>query len=562
MAGDNLGGNLNIFLFELVMVTTLSEWVPPLVTTVAIHPLVVVPTSIRYSDTSRGSVEETALSVTDEIGGRALRTVQMEGTFGVKSKGLGLYIGTGELRFKRFYHEIVRLADAVSQRQVDAEKDLFRSPFLGIPLKAYDEEHSYFAVNFYDFWNKRTFAVRIPQWSDSRGSYGNAEGAVRYQMTLKEAGDLVTGGIGTAIIKALFDVLTSWDSINELLKSYTLGAILDSLGALNQIVLTQMFETMDAVINQIDSVKGVLSGSEVPLVPVPTLEAAGQTYVQPAGVSAYLDDAAELESQAADVLDIAASQRAGEDTETGAVAWSTQAQEGGVAGMEQADGIDAVYAIGFAAAYQRVAGVFAGMSRAEYQGLLESTGEASRGASLGTSRATHVVSITDTAQSIEQQYGVPWRRILDLNRLLPDEALVPGTALLIPTVRASGLPSRIEGLPVWDSHAGEAAWGKDLAVDLRADAAGKLVIVSGSDVLVQGSQWLLSIFEDELINRLQLTPEVVREEMMRAQIAQIYVSDARIEGVVEVRSDVSETGIALDVVARAIGGTNVTLQGG
>jgi LysM repeat protein len=567
--GVNGGNNLNLLLFEVVMVRTVSEFLPPIVTTVAIHPLVVVPTTIRYSDSSRGAVQETALTVTDEIAGRTMRMVSLEGTFGgQESLGLGLYIGTGELRFKRFYHEVVRLPDAVSQDQVDDNKDLTRSPFLNLSLKPYDEENTYFAINFYDFWNDRAFAVRMMQWQDSRGAFGNAEGAVRYQMQLKEAGPLVTGGIGTAIIKGLFDLLTAWDNINELLKSYTLEAIINSLGALNTIVLGQMFETLDAVVGQIDSVKNVLSGSTGPgggIVPVPATAAQEQdpsidVDALQGGVSTYLDDTADLATSADEVVGIATSQRNSDDTEQGAVAWAAQTDEGGVAGLDQAQGIDDVYSIGYAARFQQAVGKLAGMSRAEYQALLESTAESNRGTSLGSSKALHRVAITDTATSIEQRYGVPWRTILDLNRLLPDEALLPGTELSIPSVRAAGLPSRIDGLPVFDSHAGQSAWGKDLSVDLRTNADGSLVIVEGEDVLSQGSQWLLKQFEGELVNRLQETPEVGREKFLRTQIASLYRSDARIAGVIEVRSSIdSSARVQLDVVARAIGGVDVTL---
>jgi len=553
-------------MFEVVQVRVLDPTVAAKVTTVAIHPLVVVPSTIRYSDSSRGAIQETALTVTDEIAGRAMRSITLEGTFGVESRGLGLYIGTGELRFKRFYHEVVRLPDAVNKEQVDANKDLTRSPLLNLVLASYDEGDSYFAINFYDFWNDRSFAVRVQQWQDSRGAYGNADGAVRYTMQLKEAGPLVTGGIGTAIISALFDVLTGWDNINELFKSYTLDVVIESLGNVVAIVAGQMFETVDALNDWFGAAKDVLAGNTGPVggtIPISSSaaqrEATEEEVAVAAGVSAYLDESQKLADQADEVLAIAAASRSGANTEQGAVSWSTQNSEGGVAGMEQAQAIDDVYTLGFAARYQQAVGKFAGLSRADYQGLIESTGEATRGANSGTTKALHRVAITDTAASISARYNVSWRRILDVNRLLPDEALLPGTELLVPTLRTAGLPERINGLPTFDSHGGRSSWGKDLSVDLRAESSGQLAIVQGEEVLVQGSQWLLKAFEGQLVERLKQTPEPGREKFLRAQIARIYQSDARIEGVIEVRSSVNSERVQLDVVARAIGGVDVTL---
>lgn len=74
MPGNNKGGQLNLFLFELGMVTRDPLGiVPDIVTTIGVHPLVVVPTTIRYSDRSRTTIAATHDGSVVTKAGRNLR---------------------------------------------------------------------------------------------------------------------------------------------------------------------------------------------------------------------------------------------------------------------------------------------------------------------------------------------------------------------------------------------------------------------------------------------------------------------------------------------------------
>ena len=223
MPGNNAGGNLNLFLFEVGMITRdPSGILPDLVQTVSIQPMVVVPTSIAYTDESRSTITETHQDSIITKAGRKPRRVQMAGNFGVESRGLGLFIGTGQLRFEKFWHEVVRLPDATNQHQVDDAKNVFRSPFLNLSLKPYNPERTSFYINFFDFWNDVQFEAQIPSFNFRREHRnGGASGLVPYNLNLTEAGPIVTGSLASTIINGLFQALTAWDDINELLKSYT-----------------------------------------------------------------------------------------------------------------------------------------------------------------------------------------------------------------------------------------------------------------------------------------------------------------------------------------------------
>lgn len=118
MPGSNRGHQLNVFVFELGMINRDPLGVlPDIVLPLSVHPLVVAPTNVRYQDGSRSYVGETHAGSIIHKAGRALQAVSLNGSFGVASRGLGTLLGTGDQRFRRFRHEIVRMADAVTKAQ-------------------------------------------------------------------------------------------------------------------------------------------------------------------------------------------------------------------------------------------------------------------------------------------------------------------------------------------------------------------------------------------------------------------------------------------------------------
>lgn len=581
--GSGNGGQLALFMWELVMITRdPAGIVPDIVRTIAVHPLVVVPSSIRYTDRSRSTVTETHGGATITKAGRGLRQLSIAGTFGVVSRGLGLYIGTGDLRFKRFYHEIVRLSDAINKEQVDAEKDLFRSPFLNLSLLPYDPDNSTFAINYYDFWHDVSFEASVESFEFTKNAReASATGLTKYTLQAKEIGPIITGGLGTTLINGLFDGLTAWDSINEIIKSYTLTAITSSLVDAGGIVVGQFVDTMSAFKAQVDGATGLLNGFSDPTASVTattdgafdfdsstdpessreTNAAADYGSGSATGLSAHLDAATTMRETGTELLESLRLAAPAEpiDTEGGSVDWGSLTGEGSIPGLDAIDNQEALSSVIDAAAFQQAVGALYGMSREEYAAFLASTGRSGRDpALLGTTE--HVVTDYDTATGIEQTYGVPWSTILRLNDLLPEEALLSGTRLLVPRQRAGGAgqSSQIEGLPVFGSHAGRKAWGADLYADLRVDATGAFLVARDTDVLEQGVDWLVAQFSGEILAFVNEAPPIVRNEAVQKRVAAILATDPRIASVDRVDATTAPDGtMSIGALVSAINGGTI-----
>lgn len=604
-AGDNPGGQLSVIMFELGMITRDPfGLIPDIVQTMAIHPMVVVPSSIQYTDATRSTVTETHGGSIVTKAGRSNRQVQFSGSFGVQSRGLGLYVGTGDQRFQRFYHEIVRLADAVTKGQVDAEKDPFRSPILSLLLKTYNEERSSFFVNYYDFWHNIKFEASATSFRFGKtAKQASSTGQTMYQLQVQECGPIVTGSLGTTLLNALFEALTTWDTINETIKSYTLDAVTTALVDAGGIVVGQFMDSVNAFKAQVDGATAVMNGSSDPTAAIrsntddlfpkdSSSSSSGSTGRAPSnpkddaarearsveteaefgsdsapnqsGLGRFLGSSDRIANHATDILDAIRASAPPEtfETENGAIRWAQVKDDGGMAGLDSIDAQDGIAAVVDAARFQRAVGSLYGMSRQEYASFLTPNGNGGRDPNLaGTTR--HVVTEYDTAESIRRQYGVPWHQVLRLNDLLPDEALIAGTVLLIPRERGTGQQTQIEGLPTFGSHAGTAAWGADLFADFRVDASGSLQVARGSDVLIQGIDWILAQFGDELTQLAQEAPPVVRDKAVADRAAAYLASDKRIASVDAVTITSTPDG-AMEASASIVainGGTIDTGQG-
>lgn len=571
--GNNLGGQPNLLLFEVGMIQRDPfGHLPDIVKTVAIHPFVVGPSQWAYQDTARGGVQQTHGGSIGTRAGRALRQLTLQGSFGVESRGLGLYIGTGDLRFQRFYHEVVRLPSAVNKAQVDAEKDLFRSPFLSLALKPYNEENTTFYLNVFDLWHGVTFNGEVKSFRFTKGGKGSATGLTGYVLTIDEHGPIVTGALGTAIINALFQALRVWNSINEIIKSYTLdviaGALVDAAG----ILVGEFVDSVNAVKAQIDGATALLNGYSQPEEAILSRTrglfsndkpSERKAEIEPltdyttnasAGLSGYLGATARMAQRGTDVRDALIAQLPGRELVTpgGAVAWDALEDDGGIPELDAVDAIDGITEVIAAADGQRAMGAFYGMSRAEFAAYLASTGAGGRDPGLAGS-FVHVVTPFDTMEGITRAYRVSWDRILRVNDYTPDEALLPGTRLTIPQERAVGAPAPLEGLPTFGSHVGREAWGRDLWADLRV-VDGAFVVCEGEDLLKQGIDWTITQFADEFLALANETPDPQRADVLRTRVSAVLLSDKRLAAVdrVDVLPDDSGAGLRIEVTATAI----------
>ena len=73
-----VGANqMNLYLFELGMLTRVPEVEAEVAVTLALHPLLTAPNSIRYTDPTRSTVTQTVGGAIDTRGGRGLQTISM-----------------------------------------------------------------------------------------------------------------------------------------------------------------------------------------------------------------------------------------------------------------------------------------------------------------------------------------------------------------------------------------------------------------------------------------------------------------------------------------------------
>jgi LysM domain len=573
-AGTNAGGQLNLLLFEVVAVTKDPLTGATLVATVGIHPLVRVPAQIAYSSTSRTAVTQTIGGAQTHRAPRTFLRCQMSGNWGVESVGLLPYIGTGEVRAQRFYNEVVCMSDAIERADVDACVNILTgTPLIKLLLAPYyaQPDHTSFAINFYDLWSGRKFQAVVRQFQETR-AFRNGAGAgnIGYQMVIEEAGPIVLGSTATGILSVLFDGLTIWGDVNAVLESYNVQTVVNSALAIGSLLTTQVERTRDAVVSQIDAVTGLLGGAS---------SSSNEALVS------FLSDCrslADTADQIAEAIDNARTPSV--DAPQGGVEWSganpdlpayprgpttpsrTRRRSAAApdpdafsssfrAALDESDALDAAEALAEAARWQRVAGKLFGFGPEEYAQLLASGGDLPR--ILGS--LPYTVTDVDTIDAIEQLFGVEFDVVLAWNRLTPDEALVAGTVLQIPTSVTATQARRVEGLPVFGSQLGQAAWGADLSVDLRAQD-GALVVVRGQEALLQGIDWLVEDHQDELLSFANALPFAGRTAGLAQKVRDIVGLDKRIVSVDDVRIDLDDTTSAVHIAATATvinGGTVV-----
>lgn len=584
--GVNANNNLNLFIFEVGMIhKSPLPFIPDIVQTVSIHPLVVVPTTIGYEEGTRSTVQQTVGGAILTRSGRALSRVNFSGTFGNESRGLLLYIGTGEVRFQRFLNEVVFMPEAMNGDDVKAAIDDLRgTPFIRLLVKSYDPDRTTFYVNFYDFWNARKFECLVEQFRPSRQHrQGGASGLIAYQMSIQEVGPVVVSPIAGAILGALFAILTTWAAINQVITSYTIGAILGSLTGAAGIITGQIDATMNAIDAQLKSA-GSLGGladfavdsqsgdffsshSNTADLAVPATaimsgasgsQAVASSNADEASLSTFLAVAAQLAASAIGLADrLKAENPTTVDNETGQIDWSAFVGEGSNRTIEAFDENLGLTELADAAAFQGVVGTFYGQDRETYRAFMASLGGSDATPSVKGS-IDYRVKDTDTPAGLEEQFGVTWDTILSVNQLLPDEALLAGTLLTIPRMRNIG-PQQIDGLPTFGSHAGKAAWGADLTLDLDVDATGRLVAIDEEAVLQQGADFLVELFSDDLMDLVNQVPDVqdAQERMLQIRLERLMLGDKRFVAVEEVDTVRDDLGFDISVTISAINGGEI-----
>lgn len=532
--GNNEGGQNNILLFEVGYIRRAVGGADEVVRSVAVHPLVVAPQQLSYTDTSRSTVVQTLGAKTRIVADRNLRAVQLTGVFGVEDRGLGDYRGTGPARFQRFYNEVVRYSDVRSADDIAGLiNDLSGSPGIRARLAAYDPATCVPYVNFFDLLNQRAFAVNVESWSDSIGARnGGATGNRAYTLRLVESGPVVASKITDRVLRPLFSGLSIWKNGIDVLRAYDEEGIADALPSLNDVLLSQLTAAVRATADRSEEARALFGGTRRPRVSNATMSFVGAVDALREAVSAAV---------AAGRNDMSPV-----DAPPGRVeSWFVAKAFDGPAAAER---VDSVEVLGAVADESRGLGVYLGLSREEFLRVIATGGLAQR--STPTMTVTHTVSALDTQRTIEELYAVRFEDVLEANNLLPDEALFPSQKLAIPVAAVNG-PRFIEGLPTFDSQIGASAWGSDLSLDFDV-VDGDLATLGGADVLVQGVRVLQEQTAAELLEVGADLPGVSAQTVIARKMEQTVLSDARIESVP--RMDVRREGpaIVLSMDVRAI----------
>ena len=208
-----------------------------------------------------------------------------------------------------------------------------------------------------------------------------------------------------------------------------------------------------------------------------------------------------------------------------------------------------------ALAFQQVACRFYGMSNEEGRAFLEAGGTlGGRPPDIRTT-VVHTTTPRDTPASIEQQYGVTWQDVVRLNRRTTDELLIPGQEVGIPRVRSWGA-QEIDGLPVFGSHVGSEALGRDPQYPPIVNSDGDYATVQGTDCLLQGAH-LRQYEADASAGVDDDLPEEVMLSILSERLRGIYEQDRRVSSAdVSVTSDGDAT-VTASIVLHAIDGTDV-----
>ncbi len=517
-----------------------------------LYPMLVVPSEITYDDTSRTPITQTLGALEATKSGRAPYGVSLRGTFGVEARGVPPYGGTGEERYQRFWDQVVRFSDAATKgAAAEALQALFVLPVAKELARNYDPFRMTPYVNFYDLYNKRRFSCVIRSFQPKR-SYrgGGATGLVAYQMRVEESGPVVASTLVDGFLEGLLDGMAIWQSVNDEIQAFSIPAFVGAVTGVPMSLLTEFRTTLESVQANLPAATETIGSTSY----------ASRTVVQP-GVGSIIGESRHLQDLSEDIAARLGALTIGSiDPPAGAIDWTTLSARSTSPDLDLYDAVDDFAHLADLAAHQLVAGVFSGMSRDEYAALVVGSDlDTAIGGSMTGSRS-YVVTDLDTAERIEAITGVDFERLLAVNRLLPDEALTPGRVLQLPISQPNGQASLL-GLPTFDSHLGEAAWGSDLTVGLDT-LDGDFAAISGQDVLVQGVQWLIDELEGMLIGQSGASiPEGV-EAFAASHIRTLVASDRRIERIDELTVDVSSTALTVELTVAAIHGGYVGIASG
>ena len=573
--GVNAGKQLNVFLFETLLI------VPGIggagggarAISLALHPMFVVPSSITRTLASRGVVQRNMSGSLRILGGLDLERYSFSGTFGAQARGIGTVGGDGERRRRRFENEVVRLSNAVTNQDVEDAIAFFGTDFeatsglneavpLVNKLAGFDISQGHFAVNLYDFWNRRHRQVHLARFQQTRAAAaGAAGGLVQYQLEVVEVGPLVSAaGSPTQLINLLEVTATA----NELLRLIDDNTLDDAVETAAQIIAIPLNFSALAPVARGAAATIRLLGPGGGLTQQRAANAAAATLQEATlNLAPYFrtvtNAIAEIQS-AVDSLSADAPQQM-----RGSVGWvpfETSAYsdvEPWLANFEtQVDLLDTADSLRF----QKVLGCFYGLSREDYQAYIEAGGQLGGPTPDVTTLVQYTVTTTDTPASLTARFRTSWAAILDANSMTPDEAMYPGTVLVVPQRRARG-PLGTNGLEVFGGRVGDAVFGSDVDFYLSSQGNGDLAIVTGRDCLAQGLTMIGEQVGSDLLGATSLVPDIVQGEFTAQRVRQAILTDRRVARVASVTAtSVAGLGQRVEIDCVTINGTPLSAEVG
>lgn len=535
MVGVNPGKILNVWIFEVGMIID-DDQLRALgrdVVTVAVHPLLVAPNSVQYGNPSRGRVDQTLTGSQLSHGGKGLRPVTLQGCFGVDARAVGPFAGTGEVRHRRFYDEVVRLSEALNQAEVNAARNvLTASPFLALNLAAYNERTCSFFVNVYDLQRDRSYQALVQSFDESFGYMrGGATGLHWYTLRLQEVGPLVRGSPASDLLGVLFDGLPTWSQITDAIESLDVAALAEGQTGLYALAAQQLTSALASIVDLAADVRRIFGASSDGAVSV----ASGAAYLE------ALDTAAAAAIQIAAQMDATITP----DTTVAGTMDPRTATEATRLGPELYSHERAVIAFEAHRHARELGtmGVLFGLSDATFRQLIMAGGTSGVDGLESPDVAgsvEHVVQDWEQPQDLEARYGVDFARLCGHNGLDALELLIPGRVIQVPIQRARGAIGA-SGLPVLGVQAGRDAWGADVALDLDVDeAAGDLRQVRDEEVLTQGVMVLLLDASDGLLRDVSSVPPAGQAAYLARRVESVLARDPRLQrarATVATRSD-------------------------
>lgn len=552
--GDNLR---NIYIFEVGLLRRIDESTTT-AQTLALHTLLVAPSNVRTTDGSRSTVTQTVGGAVDTRGGRALRSITMDGTFGVEQRAAGPFGGTGEARLRAFRAEVVRLGDALTKADVlaaiggdGAYASRLASPGLREALASFNERSDSLFVNFYDFFDNVAAQVVIRQFQTTRAARGGgATGLVPYTMQLDEVGPPIVQSPVSRAIVGLMDFTATWQEINDQLTNYSpaavLGSAIDSASALGALIVDSM-EAIHEVGASTAAIVSLLSRTGGPNAPI------GTAADPSVGAFFGLVERAVLSTRYAAAearIELVPSAHGAND-------WTAELPPAAAA-LNRWDLAETMNDIVDGLSMQYVAGAFYGMSPADYRAFVSSGGVQGPGAGY-SGTIEHTINVTDTEESIEDTYGVPFDVIEAFNGV---DALdvQPGDVLQIPIVQTTA-SGGIAGLPTFGSHAGTAAWGADILLEGTVTDDGDLAVLDGEDLLTQGAVYIQELVGSDLLTMVDSIPPEIVEDYVARRLGAALLADERLVTIESVTVVQGDGVLVASADVRAINGGTISVGG-